>query len=388
MIMRVKIKLQAKNIADAHLKSLIVERPNEWNDIRIDENRSIYSSIWWYDYIELHEVPYTDSTGNPRGYALVSLDNRLPPVLEYASDGDVLSGYIAGIIGIQPLPSKQDSNFPRITFITSTEFFAEMTMPDGTTCLFDPIRRKLHSRNQLPIPRVDPTALFDQTIVRQQWADLTRNPGPGDVVVIEDASPVLYNQDCENDRSFCMISLNTPNSPCAPAAIAGCAAVAWAMLASSFKKLGLPESHKIWTGATDWDLNWNSGYPISRSAAVRRSIWLAHKAMNTSVNGETAYGNLINGQEIFREMGIGWVFKSEEYRWYDFYDSCRRRRPAIWSATGPWGSRGLVGHSVVVFGYRHVDTTFRIGLGWGKNRPYINTNYGQYDNFHGEMSDF
>jgi hypothetical protein len=386
---QIQFRQQAANIAEAHLRSLRIERPSEWMHVKVDENRVLDSEIWWSDYIELFEVPFVSHDGTPCGYALISVDSRLPPVLQYTSTGETFSKCISLSVASQPLPKHRGTEAKRITFITSTQFYIELTLDDGTNCLLDPINHEIHSRYRTVIPRLDPATLFDQTIVRQQWADLLRQPAPGDSYVIPNAAPILYNQDCENGALFCELTLDTPASHCAPFAISGCSPVAWGMLASSYKKLNLKESAKIWEGSTDWNQDWPTSDPRpSRSDAVRKSIWAAHGEMGTSVNGATSHTNLVHGQNIFRQMGIGWNFKSDQYRWYDFYDTCRRDRPAIWSPYGPWRNLSLAGHSVVVYGFRHADTSFLVGLGWGSSWQHTNINYGQFDKWHGEFADF
>lgn len=380
---------QIHRVASAHLAWLKEINAEEWKDTEIDVVGSGNFSIWWHDHIELFEVSLCAPNGSS-GYLIVNLDPRLPPVIQYTHLGARFSQNIIERLEFDLLPVGVDIINRRVVFISFYEIFVEFLSENGEKCWFDIGRNQLYSKDAIEFLNTDPTNLFDKSRVSSLWANLTLRPTVSRAVahVVDRATPVLYNQECEVGREGCKIEINSPNTPCAPKSISGCTPVAWAMLASSYKKLNLSQSSAIWPGSSNWQIDWpSSSYYSSQSAAVRRTIWDAHGEMQTSVNGETSHSNMVYGQNIFRHMGLNWEFKSDRSTVDDICNMVQIDRPVIWSAFGPWpnyGHRAQAGHSVVIFGYNKIDGTFRVALGWGSSHKPVNVPYGQFDYFHCE----
>jgi hypothetical protein len=382
---------QALRIASLQLESLASSRPNQWKGIVVDKRSQTAPLFWWNDFIPLHEIHLNDALDRPKGYMIVCTDPRIPPVLEYSDDGNISAFLVASTKQLGHLLNTQKS-IERIIFVTSTQLYVEVHLASDELALFDPIAGELHSRRALPIPRLDPAQVFDQRTVGQLWANLALGPSEGLRDYVGSVLPVLYNQNCQGNRLDCEFKLDSSDTVCTPAAIAGCSPVAWAMLASAYKRLGLPQSRAIWPTSTTWEFDWPSTAPsTSQSVEVDRTIWRAHELMGTSAGGATTVGLIFRGQDIFRDFGMDWDFRgSPQYNVADICDKVSHDRPVLWGAQGPWAHygrtiRGTDGHTVVVYGFREQDHMFLAALGWGGGvgRKYIN--YLQFTDFYTVM---
>lgn len=352
----------------------------------------------WAGTIPLYEVPLINlATHQASGYVLVSSSEALPPFLEYAREGLPLSRQIQRSIA----PALAKAGLPqtpsRYLYLTSTEIYAEIPASANTAAFLLNVGGLFTVQAQQVLNlSMDPAAIFDPATVREQWHALT--PGqPGDLpeVVLSQVRPVRYQQNCDGYAAFndCIISTtSTRTNYCAPHAIAGCVAVGWAMLLSSWKRSGWWDSARIWPGSTCWDRDWPSWggeFNTSQCADVEQTIWRLHALLGTTVDGATNNAQIINGAAIFGEFGLSWRYGQATGQPFEVAATIvAKGQPFLWTANGIWQAQnrpqpsssvpGGVGHGVVAYGYKKSDRTLLIALGWGEAFVDKYVNYDQY----------
>jgi hypothetical protein len=363
-----------RKTAEQSLAMMQQSDPDTWSGLQLSsepvDDRSV---LWWHGELPLVEIALTDQGGAPSGYLLVSADERLPPILECATSGAPRTRTVANLLA-RSLKSPGAAKFQRHVFYTSTEIYAEL-LHDGE--LF---RVRLPSLSSFKVTEagraaVSPASIFDQSIVSSQWSLLsTRQPPPGPaLVILKDAAPVKYNQNCDKySRSDWQLQLGQPEvNPCAPHATAGCVPVAWAMLLSSWKRMGHKGSEKIWARSTDWNTDWDETMTPnpSKSADVEKTIWRLHKLLSTTPDGGTESDKDILGAQIFKEFGIDVKYNQNHNADFDFaMKIIGTKQPFLFGAQGHWPVvNKKAGHAVIVYGYNRTQRWVLLCPGWGVN---------------------
>ncbi len=353
--------------------------------------------FWWGGSIPLVEVPLQESRGGGlSGYLLVSTSKELPPVIEYATSDAPLSVQISQLLSPALTRSEIQPKSVRYVFITSTEIYAEITTDkkSGITAIAIPTLATFKPKTEIKLS-LKPSSVFDKAIVKGQWDNLT--PGaPGDLpeVVLQNAIPVRYQQNCDKYANLleCGINIQQTQTYCSPNAIAGCVPVGWAMLLSAWKKTGYWDSSKIWNGSGCWSIEWPSwgGWANpSQCPDVEKTIWRLHQLMATTPDGGTDNNNTIAGAAIFGEQGLSWKYAQAQNKPFEFaIGVIQAGQPLLWTANGIWDAAlgqlsstpvpGGVGHAVVAYGYKKADRTLLIALGWGYSFANKYVNYDQY----------
>lgn len=370
------------------LTRLKIQDPDSWNDLTIASRRG-GPTVSWRGTVPLEVIPLVNSRGNASGYVLTSTDERLPPFLEYASEGPPLTEALLTLLREPMRAAGIDAEPLRFIFVTSSEVYAEydldargrlfVRVPDLMVIPYDDMRMQ----------EQDPGLLFDGAEMAKLW-EVARGrevrTGPDMTLPCR---PVLYNQGCDRySRAHCVVDLESSRGACAPNRIAGCVAVGWAMMLSAWKRY-VPAAAKIWPGSACWSKHWSTGMPPERCSDVNSSIWRLHRMLNTGADGNTSWSDLHRGSAIFRDFGIGFNWGNRENATFEFCCSViEAKQPFLWCATGAWGVRSGppgVGHGVCAFGFSRANRSLHIGLGWGEDYPH---KYIAFDQFRGHSCFF
>ena len=351
--------------------------------------------FWWGGTIPLVEVPLaTILGGTASGYLLVSTSKSLPPILEFCLDGAPLSQRITEQMHSALWRDRVTAVIERFVFITSTEIYAEIKTPDSSDLTLFKVGDTLGVTIPSPVHIArDPAAIFDSQILDDQWRIMTPQPPPNlPEIILNNAAPVLYQQNCDAYGLECSIDLKTGTTYCSPHCIAGCVAVGWAMLLSSWKRTGFWDSAKIWQGSTCWASDWSSGNGpwVNACDQVNATIWQVHNLMGTGCDGATQNNRTIDGAKIFASFGMGWQYGQTANASFEFLrDLTLKGQPFLYTAQAHWNialgtlstspQPGDEGHAVVVFGNRITDRMLYVALGWGSSFPYKWINYDQYN---------
>jgi hypothetical protein len=115
----------------------------------------------------------------------------------------------------------------------------------------------------------------------------------------------------------------------------------------------------------------------------------------TSSDGTTSGDNTVNGVNVYREMGINWVFWWFQNANFEFAKFLTNTvQPYLLTAQGNWNAfaeasvrnglfrspgPGVDGHGVVVYDYDDSLRTILVCLGWGNGFPDKMIAFDQYD---------
>jgi hypothetical protein len=367
-----------------------------YTNLRVDTDAIAAAKIfWWAGNIPLVEVPIVSSFGKmPSGYLLVSTSKELPPILEMCLEGTLLSQKITEHVHRALWADRITASVSRFVFVTSTELYVEIEAKDSSSLhlLKVPECRGVDIARPIKLEKA-PADVFDDNVIREQWDILTPHPPP-DVpeIILSNAAPVLYQQNCDGYGLECKIDIRTAQTYCSPHCIAGCVPVGWAMLLSSWKRSGPWDAAKIWPASTCWSTDWSSGNGpwVNACDQVNSTIWRLHALMGTTCDGSTDNNRTIDGAGIFHDFGMGWQYASRSNQAFDFLRSLTLAgQPFLYTAQAHWNIErnilasgpqpGDEGHAIVVFGNRSTDRMLYVALGWGSSFPYKWINFDQYN---------
>lgn len=365
----------ARSIANDFLTSQRQTTPGSWKNVEIGSSIGAAPISWRGSPYTLYDVPLIDaSTNSAAGYILVSVSAVLPKVLEYATSGSSLVNQLEETLRPFLIRLGLPLALNRYVFVTSTEIYADIgsglciVLPDLAVRNLDYLLSRMEA------------ATGGNLIVRQSAPVMT---GSNEIILYNNV-PIQYQQNCE---SYPIDSAIGGDNYCAPKAIAGCVAVGWAMWLSAWKRSPrVPEAPKIWPNSKCWAYSWRSkGPPINPNICedVNRTIWQLHSLCGTSPDGVTSVANVLNGSHILAEFGINWRICSAESPSYELATSViDAGQPFLWIAQGVWNQMhpAVVGHAVVVYGYRKAERMLRVALGWGKFFEDRNVNFDQFAN--------
>lgn len=340
--------------------------------------------IYWHGEIELEEMPLVSAEdAAPSGYLLVAPDGRLPPVLEHADSGAVLSERLGRIVA----DAYPDATVERFVFYSSMEILAEV-LHRGRRYVIELPSLRSWEAGQLPRTRPDPAMFYERAAMdelRQRLSDAT-TPSVPQKKVLQNAMPVRYNQNCNRYVLECAAPpLGAGTTHCSPNAISGCGPVAWAMWFSALKRAKFRGAEAIWKNSSCWESDWPSfgSGQLSQCPDVNRTIWQVHRLVGTTSDGMTDTNRMIDGGGAVKELGVPWKFRHVGKPLYEL--ACyliSGGLPFLWGGTGRWQGpkEAKVGHAVVVYGYDKTSNLVRIGLGWG-NDPIGDDRFAYWDHF-------
>jgi hypothetical protein len=340
--------------------------------------------IYWHGEIELEEMPLVSAEdAAPSGYLLVAPDGRLPPVLEHAESGTILSGRLGRIVS----DAYPDATIERFVFHSSLEIFAEVRRGGRRYAIELPSLRSWEIDGPFR-GAADPALFYERTAMdelRRRLSDASTSAVP-QKKILQNAMPVRYNQNCNRYLLDCAAPpLGAGTTHCSPNAISGCGPVAWAMWFSALKRAKFRGAEAIWKSSTCWEADWPSfgSGQISQCPDVNRTIWKVHRLAGTTSDGMTDTNRMIDGGGAVTELGVPWKFRQVGKPLYEL--ACyliSGGLPFLWGGTGKWqGPTGAkVGHAVVVYGYDKTSDLVRIGLGWG-NDPIGDDRFVYWDRY-------
>jgi hypothetical protein len=336
--------------------------------------------FWWDSDTPLFEFPlYGKNMIDEKGYVIVSSDRLLPPIMEFAYEGATfskqLSGYLNnGLTSLNLLPQSI-----KWIYWNALELTAQVSIrgQKGIAFFAMPNFEQQVFTEEVTIKR-DKIKIWPQEEIRKLWHGLENWREELDKLSKSELriSPVKYQQGCDKykkSKDF-VSALKDGNTYCSPNCISGCTCVAWAVLASAWKRKGYTQ---IWPNSKCWDLDWPSSTNPNRCQEVSNSIWEFHRLMETTCGGSTNRSISIRGGEHFKGWGLNW-------KWADWDNIgineamriINAGQPFLFSATGEWksyfkikksGGSGKVGHSIVCYGYDTGNNTIKICLGWGSS---------------------
>lgn len=363
------------------------EDPEDWKDLELIENvKENIGYFWWNSELKLADIPLVNKYTKERsGYLLVSESEELPPVIEYATNGLSLTEQINQLTKPILITSGIEGEITKYHFITSTEIYAEISRSESKDSfllnvpdLFTIPEKSILSYNRTA------SSVFDPQEVKTQWEAFTPgNPGNKPKVVLNNAKPTRYQQNCNsyNFGEVCSIDSSITSTYCSPRRIAGCVPVAWAMLLSSWKRTGYWDTNKIWKNSACWNIEWPSWggtWNPSQCDAVESSIWKLHTLMSTTADGSTTASNVIKGAKIFSSFNMTWKFHRASNQKFDFARKIiSAGQPFVFDGQGKWSftnnvfsdtpGPGKTGHAVVAYGYKKSNKTLLVALGWGNS---------------------
>lgn len=339
--------------------------------------------IHWHGEIELEEMPLVSAEDSPSGYLLVAPDGRLPPVLEHAESGVILSERLSRIVAA----AYPDATIERFVYYSSLEILAEV-LHRGRRYTIELPSLRSWATDDVPGTRPDPATVYERAAMdelRQRLADATP-PGVPQRKILQNAVPVRYNQNCNRYLLECAAPpLGAGTTHCSPNAISGCGPVAWAMWLSALKRAKFRGAEAIWKNSTRWETDWPSfgSGQLSQCPDVNRTIWQVHRLAGTTSDGMTDSNRMIDGGGVVKEFGVPWKFRHVGKPLYEL--ACyliSGGLPFLWGGTGRWHGpkEAKVGHAVVVYGYDKTSDLVRIGLGWG-NDPVGDDRFAYWEHF-------
>jgi len=343
--------------------------------------------FWWDDATALYEFPFNDASGSPSGYVVIPSTRRLAPVLEYCFSGSPLSAQLNHYLSASLTTLGEAPRNVQWYFVSPLEIIARVSLEGIADAAFleIPTLRNVPPPTDDRIVR-DASRLWTSNDLSRAWSDLEGWPGlrTPNVRGALWYRPVRYQQGCDAYGRSCKLDLSDGGTTyCSPHCIAGCTCVAWAMLASSWKKHGQGGANtRIWAGSACWNIDWPSSTNPSRCQNVHESIWAWHSLMGTGCSGGTSFGNIESGGGYFgSKWGLPWQWGSrDDVGIGDAQELVDKGQPFLFSAVGQWQSRrktsgrkssspkpGASGHSVVAYGYDAANQTILISLGWGSS---------------------
>jgi hypothetical protein len=345
--------------------------------------------LWWDDSTPLIEVALSNDDGSPGGYVLVSDHPHIPPVVEYTIQGQPLS--IQLLRFWRASQALQADLVGRLYYLGP--FDIALRLSGGTD------KGKLVSIPLLETMQVGPLSrnprdTWPRALVMKTRRALAMNGSARKSSSIVELSrkPVRYTQNC----SAAARGRNHPPvaTPCSPSCISGCGPVAWAMLASAYRR-GYEHNPtpgnqyaRLFGGSSDWAVEWPSIYQPnpSRSKVVEETIWGLHSVMSTGCDGSTKYNGDVGTEYIFKRPyqyivdRFGAEIVSNLWGYNDFPTHkhfLEMGNPLIFCGNRSWSqllargrnrksfSTGGDGHCVVAYGFDDGLGYDLVCMGWG-----------------------
>lgn len=341
--------------------------------------QGLSSLIWWDDRTPLFEFALEKVDGLPGGYALISTHPKIPAVVQYSLDGPPLSQQVMRF-WLAYSATRSEAPVSRLYYLGPFDLAIRLANErDGKSDLVSiPFCERLQTGALIR----DPRKTWPISVVRRVHNVVGRvrrkSPAPSTILELV-RRPARYTQNCSD-------SGQASGTPCSPACISGCGPVAWAMLASAYRRgheiHPVPDDtygHIFAGRPNDWWIDWPSQYSPNpkRSSMVNAHIWALHGLMQTSCSGETLSddpGTWPPFRHIFQdpEQYIRTVFNCDTIAssFYGSNDFPTHKRvldqgtPFIFCGDRNWfGNVG--GHCVVTYGYNDALGYDLICLGWG-----------------------
>jgi len=398
-LQRAPFLLEANAIAEASAHLFLFNMRSRDSALSKSNLGSCTHVFWWDDVTPLFEYSLQSADGEPAGYIILSGSKALPPVMEYASEGEVLSSLLTKHIGSRLNSLKGGSSCVKWYYFSPLELVSQISFSNSSEVhyfAYPTLENIKLDLGELRIER-NPRDFWSEREVQFEWHQLENiySLASEPRVTLDFARPVKYQQGC-NNYGFTAYGLieafDTASNQtyCSPHCIAGCVPVAWAMEASAFKRGNcFGSAAKIWPNSSCWNRDWSSSTNPNICEEVSATIWKAHDYCSTSCDGSVDYGHLISGQAIFPN-----VFNLN-YRFYlksdlDFSGIQdvigRAHQPFILRGDGQWqkylamhltsfqysatASPGETeGHAVLCYGYDSIGTKAYICMGWGSSFP-------------------
>lgn len=375
-------------IAEAHLRRSQLQqvgRPSSWP---IADRFGMPTAVfWWDDDTPLFEVPLYRGN-SPAGYVIASGTRALPPILEASPNGLPPSSRMAAAVTSHLV---QTGRFPvsiHWQYWSPLEIVAEVVLHDeSVTYVRFPDMSEVTTNSRLAINRVT-DEYWRSTDVERLWKQLVLSGSPKPQrsigIILNDREPVYYNQ------NFFEQTVSDEKNLTSAKCISGCSPVAFAMWASSWKKVDKGGSKsKIWPNSSCWKTSWPSDMDPdpNKCTVVNRTIWKIHDVFATTCQGATKIENSSGpaGKYFLDAWGLKWSFAFKRPVSFAYCsDIIKRKHPFVFSAMGEWGryfegtdsslfrdnTVGKAAHSVLCWGFQAggmaTGSSLLIGLGWGK----------------------
>lgn len=348
---------------------------------------------WWDDDSPLEEYPFLLPDGSESGYAIVSRNRQLPPMLEFALEGSTPSRFLTRRLAAWC--AEQSTYYRDLTwyYFSPFELVASVSLI-GTpqpVHLLTPSLLRVTLPNPCPIRR-NPARFWSTDYVQRAWSVVDSNPtGPLSIPkILHQLQPVPYMQNC---RAQALGDCKGTPTVCSPQCVSGCVPVAWAMLASSRRRSAVGGgSRKIWPGVSCWNIPWDSTISPttnpSKCSAVDETIWRLNDHLQTRCDGISASNQIGHGANFLNALwGLGWRWQGEPNPSFQrCVELLHEDQSFLYSAHGEWIQTladqfpdvpeltrlmGADGHATVVWGevlssYTGQELLLAC-MGWGKD---------------------